>query len=76
MDIFAQNVLVIFSGNVNITLNINKSFCWNSDIRPFPHNLLQSLTDQIKDPKLHESEHDHKNKFECSQWSSNTCNNL
>lgn len=45
-------------------------------IRPFPHNLPQSLTNQIKDPKLHESERDYKNKCECSQWSSNTCNNL
>ena len=69
MDMFVQNVLVIFSGSVNITLNINKSFYWNCDIRPYPDNLLQSLTNQIKDPKLHESENDHKNIFECSQWS-------
>lgn len=47
---FVQNVLVIFSGNVNITLNISKSFYWNSDIRPYPDNLLQSLTK--KRPKV------------------------
>ena len=36
---------------------------------------LQSLVDQINNLKLHKSEHDHKNKFECSQWFSNTNNN-
>lgn len=37
--------------------------------------LLQSLAGQINDLELYKSENDHKNKFECSQWSSNTCNN-
>ena len=38
--------------------------------------ILQSLVDQINYLKLHKSEHDHKNKFECSQWSNNTSNNI
>lgn len=49
-----------FLRQCSFKLNIDKSFCWNSDIRPFPFNFTIVVSLSNKRPKVTRSEHDYK----------------